>query len=267
MRGGDRPSGAEAPRLVELSAGGDGGVTGQPGQPGQPGAPGPHGSSFSHRLGWGTRPALLVVDLCRAYTEPDGPFALPDVGPVVEANATLVAAARAAGVPVVWTAVRYAPDLADGGLFVRKVPALAAFAAGAEGGWGELTLAPLPGETVVVKQYASAFTGRVPTDSERDEGEDREEGDEGDEGDGDGGGLASYLCSLGVDTLVVTGVSTSGCVRASATDALTHGFSPQVVADACGDRTRALHEQNLADLDAKYADVVSLEQALTHLRR
>ncbi len=212
---------------------------------------GPHGASFSGRVGWGAHPALLVVDLCRAYTEPDGPFALPDVGPVVEANRQLVEAARAAELPVVWTSVRYTADLTDGGLFVRKVPALAAFADGAEGGWGGFTLPPLPGEAVVVKQYASAFTGRVQAGAGA--------------GADDGAGLASYLRLLGVDTVVVTGVSTSGCVRATATDALTHGLRAQVVGDACGDRTRALHEQNLADLDAKYADVASVDEALTHL--
>ena len=221
------------------------------------GESGQHGSAFSGRVGWGTRPALLVVDLCRAYTEPDGPFALPAAGPLVAANRALVGAARAGGHPVVWTAVRYAADLIDGGWFVRKVPALAAFAEGAAGGWGALTLSPLSTEPVVVKQYASAFTGRLPAG-----GGGAAELAGGPPG---GGELAAYLRGLGVDTLVVTGVSTSGCVRASATDALTHGFRPQVVDAACGDRTKDLHDQNLADLDAKYADVTSLDEALAHL--
>ena len=199
---------------------------------------GPHGEAFSGRVGWGSRPALLVVDLVRAYTEPDGPFALPDAGPAVAATAELVAAARAGGHPVVWTVVRYAAGLADGGLFVRKVPALAAFAEDAPGGWGELTLSPQPGEPVLVKQYASAFFGTS---------------------------LAATLHTAGVDTLVITGVSTSGCVRASAMDALNSGFRPQVVRQACADRSPALHEANLADLDAKYADVVDLAEALAHL--
>ena len=201
-------------------------------------AAGPHGSAFSGRVGWGTRPAVVVVDLCRAYTEPDGPFALPDPGPAVAAAGALVDAARAGGHPVVWTVVRYATGLADGGLFVRKVPALAAFAEDAPGGWGELTLPPAPGETVVVKQYASAFFGTT---------------------------LAATLHTAGVDTVVVTGVSTSGCVRASAMDALNSGFRPMVVRDACADRSRELHESNLADLDAKYADVVDLAEALERL--
>jgi maleamate amidohydrolase len=199
---------------------------------------GPHGSAFSGRVGWGTRPAVLVVDLVRAYTEPGGPFALPDPEPAVAATAELVAAARAGGHPVVWTVVRYAAGLADGGLFVRKVPALAAFAEDAPGNWGALTLAPGPGEPVLVKQYASAFFGTP---------------------------LAATLHSTGVDTVVVAGVSTSGCVRATAMDALNSGLRPQVVRQACADRSAAVHGSNLADLDAKYADVVDLAEALAHL--
>jgi maleamate amidohydrolase len=199
---------------------------------------GPHGGGFSGRVGWGARPAVLVVDLVRAYTEPDGPFALPGPGPAVEATASLVAAARTTGHPVVWTAVRYSTGLADGGLFALKVPALACFAEDAPGGWGELTLKPEAGEPVVVKQYASAFFGTS---------------------------LASTLRVAGVDTAVVTGVSTSGCVRATAMDALNSGFRPQVVREACADRTPAVHESNLTDLDAKYADVVGLPEALAHL--
>jgi maleamate amidohydrolase len=201
---------------------------------------GPHGAAFSGRVGWGERPAVLVVDLVRAYTDAGGPFELPEPKPAVEATAELVAAARAGGHPVVWTVVRYTRGMADGGLFARKVPALAAFAEDADGGWGELVLAPEPGETVVVKQYASAFFATS---------------------------LAATLHAAGVDTVVVTGVSTSGCIRASATDALGHGFRPQVVRQACADRTPELHEQNLRDLDAKYADVVDLGEALRHLGR
>ena len=201
---------------------------------------GPHGGPFTGRLGWGSRPALLVVDMVRAYTEPGGPFALPEPGPALAACASLVDAARDAGQPVVWTVVRYSRDLADAGLFIRKVPALAVFAEGAAGGWGDIAppLAPTPEETLVVKQYASAFLGTS---------------------------LAPRLVTAGIDTLVVCGVSTSGCVRASATDALSAGFRPMVVRDACADRSTGLHESNLADLDAKYADVVSLDEALGHL--
>ena len=147
---------------------------------------------------------------------------------------------RAHGHLVVWTVVRYAAGLGDGGWFVHKVPALAVFADGAPGGWGEPALKPEAGEPVVVKQYASAFFGTS---------------------------LASTLRTAGVDTVVVAGVSTSGCVRATAMDALNSGFRPQVVREACADRSAALHANNLADLDAKYADVCDLAEALVHLGR
>jgi maleamate amidohydrolase len=196
----------------------------------------PHGDAFAHRLGWGARPALVVIDMVRAYTEPDGPFALPEPGPALDACVSLVDAARSGGAPVVWTVVRYTSGLADGGLFVRKVPALAAFAEDAPGDWGDIAkpLRPEPTEPVVAKQYASAFAGTS---------------------------LAATLAVAGVDTLVVCGVSTSGCVRATATDAMAHGLRPMVVGAACADRTVALHDANLADLDAKYADVVAVDAA------
>jgi maleamate amidohydrolase len=199
------------------------------------GAGGPHGAAFSGRVGWGSSPAVVVIDLVRGYTAPGGPFALPEAASAVRATTTLVDAARAEGVPVFWTVVRYARDLVDGGLFVRKVPALAAFADDAPGCWGELTLSPVAGELVVVKQYASAFFGTS---------------------------LASTLHALGVDTVVIAGVSTSGCIRASATDAMQHGFRPLVVADACADRTQELHRSNLRDLGAKYADVIDSAEVL-----
>ncbi|NMO92881.1 isochorismatase family protein [Actinomycetospora sp. TBRC 11914] len=204
----------------------------------------PHGTGFARRLGWGARPAVVVVDLVRAYTEPGGPFFLGGEDPatpgrVLDACAAVVAAARSIDVPVVWTVVRYAPDLADAGFFAVKVPALACFAEGADGGWGELSLAPAAADALLVKQHASSFAGTS---------------------------LAATLRSRGVDTVVVAGVSTSGCVRATATDALAAGFRPVVVDEACGDRTAALHRQNLADLDAKYADVVDLDTAVGELR-
>jgi maleamate amidohydrolase len=199
---------------------------------------GPHGSAFSGRVGWGAKPAVLVIDLVRAYSDPGGPFGLPDARTAVAATQALVDAARARGHLVVWTTVRYAAGLVDGGLFVRKVPALACFAEDAPGGWGKLTLTPDVGEPVLVKQYASAFFGTA---------------------------LASTLHAAGVDTVVVAGVSTSGCVRATAMDALNSGFRPQVVRDACADRSPALQQNNLADLDAKYADVVDLQDCLAHL--
>jgi maleamate amidohydrolase len=203
---------------------------------------GAHGPKFSGPLGWGQRPALVVVDLVRAYFDADGPLRLAAAEGVPDACAALVAAARDGGQLVIYTVVRYAAGVADAGLWVAKVPALRHFAQDAPGRWGELVaaLGPRPSEPVLVKQHASAFAGTS---------------------------LAATLTAAGVDTAVICGVSTSGCVRATATDAIAHGFRPIVVRQACGERTAEIDEANLDDLDAKYADVVDLAEATRELRR
>lgn len=193
-----------------------------------------HAEGFGGSLPWGTKPALLVIDMMQAYFASGSPLCLPDRA-AVDGCATLLDAARSRGIAVVHTRVTYGPDLHDGGLFVRKVPALSLLAAGAALGAFEPAVAPLASEPVVVKQYASAFFGTS---------------------------LASTLTAARVDSVVVAGVSTSGCVRASATDALQHGFAPIVAADACGDRTPEVHAANLFDLDAKYADVVDVARVV-----
>ncbi|MCK8784451.1 isochorismatase family protein [Roseomonas sp. NAR14] len=184
---------------------------------------------FAGRLPWGRRAALIVIDFCIAYLEPGSPL-YAAAEPARDATARLLGAARASGVPVLHTEVRYQPGGLDGGVFYRKVPALRCFEAGSRLAAPPPELAPLPGETIVTKQYASAFFGTS---------------------------LASTLTALGVDTVVLTGVSTSGCVRATAVDACQHGFLPFVCRDAVGDRHPAPHEANLFDLQAKYAEVVS----------
>lgn len=194
-------------------------------------------AGFGGELGWGDAPAVLVVDVCRAYVDLDSPL-YAGVEDAVASAGRLVDAARDAEVPVVFTRVEFQPGGADGGLFFRKVPALACFER-------DNPLAeflehprPLPDETVVTKQYASAFFGTS---------------------------LASTLRARGVDTVVICGLSTSGCVRASALDALQHGFVPIVVADACGDRHPDVQRANLFDLSQKYATVVAEADAVEHL--
>ncbi|MDH3015296.1 isochorismatase family protein [Gordonia alkanivorans] len=196
-------------------------------------------AGFGGALGWGSRPALLMIDMIEAYFRPGSPFCLPDPE-VVDRCAMLLEATRRAGTLVVHTRVEYTPGLADGGVFVRKVPALGVLEAGHPDGLGEFVapLRPQAGEVVVVKQYASAFFGTS---------------------------VAATLVANGVDSVFVAGVSTSGCVRASATDAMQHGFIPKVVADACGDRNPAVHDANLFDLDAKYADVIDLDTACARM--
>lgn len=194
-------------------------------------------SGFAGRLGPGRSPAVLAIDLAMAYLDDASPLRAP-VDAAVAAAAGVVRAARAAAVPVIFTRVSYQPGGADGGLFVRKIPALKVFEEGSPLAEFVPDPRPEPRETVITKQYASAFFGTS---------------------------LAATLTAAGIDTLYICGLSTSGCIRASATDALQHGFRPLVVADACGDREVALHEANLLDLQAKYADVLTLAEALTQL--
>lgn len=183
---------------------------------------------------------MLVVDVVRAYLDEGAPFADTE-GRFEAARASaqrVVEAARAAGHPVVFTVVTLAPGAVDAGWFAVKVPGLTAFEEGSAYAGFPDAPAPRRGEVVVSKQYASAFFGTS---------------------------LASTLRARGIDTTYVLGFSTSGCVRASALDALQHGFRPLVVADACGDRDATTQEQNLFDLDAKYADVISEADAIAQL--
>ena len=195
--------------------------------------------AFDGRLAPGRRVALLIVDVVMAYLEPTSPL-YAGVEAALASNERLLAAARAAGAPVIFTNVVYRSDGSDGGLFFRKVPALRSFIEGSPLGAFPPTLQPVAGELVVSKQYPSAFFGTT---------------------------LAPALHAMNVDTLVITGFSTSGCVRASALDALCHGFVPFVVRDACGDRHEAPHMASLFDLKAKYAEVVSEDEALRLLAR
>ncbi|MCC2976553.1 isochorismatase family protein [Sphingomonas sp. PL-96] len=197
-----------------------------------------YAGAFDGTLRFGERPALLIVDVVAAYLTPGSSLYDPAFEVALASNERLVAAARAAGVPVIFTNVVYQPGGADGGLFYAKVPALKAFDRGSAMGAFPDTLQPRADETIVSKQYASAFFGTS---------------------------LSSTLAARRIDTLLITGFSTSGCVRATALDALQHGFVPFVVRDACGDRHPAPHEANLFDLQAKYAEVVTEERALALL--
>lgn len=191
-------------------------------------------AGFGGKLVFGQRPALLIVDVVMAYLDPASPL-YAGVEDALASNVRLAAAARAAGVPVIFTNIAYEPGGIDGGMFFRKVPALKAFERGSPLGAFAPTLQPLPDEMIVSKKYPSAFFGTA---------------------------LASTLHAAGFDTLLVTGFSTSGCVRATALDALCHGFAPFVVREACGDRDSRPQEQNLFDMAAKMAEVVGEAEAI-----
>lgn len=192
-------------------------------------------AGFGTRLGFGDRPALVMVDLARAYLDPQSPLFLASGEAALMVNRALADAVRAAGLPVVFTRVVYQPGGTDGGLFYRRVQSLACFEDGNPLGEFDPRLAPQPGDHVVTKQYPSAFFGTT---------------------------LATTLHVLGCDSCVVTGFSTSGCVRATALDALCHGFRSLVTADGCADRDPDVHRGNLFDLDQKYSDVVSSADVL-----
>jgi nicotinamidase-related amidase len=185
----------------------------------------------------GERPAVLVVDFSCGFTDPECALGA-DLSDEIEATRRLLEAARAKGIAVLFTTIGFEPSLKDGALWIQKAPALADLQLG--GRWVEIDprLERREDETVIVKKGASAFFGT---------------------------NLAAILVSQGVDTVVLCGATTSGCIRATAIDLLQYGFPTLVPRECVGDRAEAPHEANLFDIQAKYADVVSLEDALGYL--
>jgi nicotinamidase-related amidase len=194
-------------------------------------------AGFGRSTEFGQRPAVVVVDMCRAYFTDGSPL---DLGrPEVAASVgRIVEAARRHRVPVVWTRVEYEPGGANGGVWYAKIGVLSSFDRGNPLGDWLADLQPTDEEVVITKQHASGFFG---TD------------------------LAQQLRRVDADSVLITGVSTSGCVRATATDASASDFVPFVVRQAVGDRTDAVQEANLFDLHAKYADVVEEADVLDYL--
>ena len=193
---------------------------------------------FGLRIGFGERPALVVVDFMNAFTDPTMPLGAR-LDHEIEATVCLLGAAREARVPIFYTVCAYdEQDLRDAGIWALKQKGCATLKAGTPAVELDARLERRPDEAVVLKKYASSFHG---TD------------------------LISRLNARRVDTLLIAGCTTSGCVRATAVDAVQTGLRPVVVREAVGDRSEAAHAQSLFDLDAKYADVVSLEETLHYL--
>jgi maleamate amidohydrolase len=195
--------------------------------------------AFGRRVGFGDRLALIVIDMVEGYYNPDCDLYMGSDASLLSAL-RVREAARAAGVPVILTNVVYHPLALDGGRFFEKSKPLRYFLQGNPMAAWPKGLEPHPDELVISKQYPSAFFGTS---------------------------LASTLTSMGIDGVLLAGVSTSGCVRATCVDAMSHGFRTSVIADACGDRHPAPHEANLFDMNAKYADVVSEAEVIEHLTR
>jgi len=193
---------------------------------------------FAERSGYGRMPALLVVDFINGFTDPASPLG-GDFSHEIAATANLLDEFRAAGLPIFFTTIEYDPEFRDAGVFIKKVPSLAVLVRGSPMCSIDDRIKPSHADYVISKKYASSFFGT---------------------------NLDTHLKTHGVDTLVITGCTTSGCVRASAVDSLQYGYQTIVVREAVGDRAQGPHEANLFDIDAKYGDVVSLDEALGYIQ-
>lgn len=188
----------------------------------------------------GDRPAVVVVDLTCGFTQADYPTGC-DLTDVVASTETLCTTARSANIPVIYTVIAYTPAEADGSsiAWLDKAPGMRAMRHGSEAAAIDPRLTVTEADEVIAKKGASAYFGTH---------------------------LASLLTSLGRDTVIVCGATTSGCVRATAVDAVQHGFGVMVVSDCVGDRAEGPHQANLFDINAKYGDVVELDAALKYLQ-
>jgi nicotinamidase-related amidase len=194
---------------------------------------------FGIKLGFGERPALLVIDMLKGFTDASMPLGA-NLDREIEAHHPLLDVAHERGIPVIFSTVIYNDhDLKDAGLWAVKMKGSLTLKAGTPAVEIDSRLDMRPTDSLLVKKYASCFFG---TD------------------------LVSRLMNLHADTLIITGCTTSGCVRATAVDAVQNGFRPMVVREAVGDRSKAAHDQSLFDLNAKYADVVSLDETLQYLK-
>ena len=197
---------------------------------------------FARRIGFGKRPALINIDLANAWTRPGYPFTCEGMETIIPAVQSLLSAFRAQGLPVVYTTTAYdvtAGPNSDMGLWHHKIPA-ETLAVGSESVAIDSRIEPQAGEQVIVKKRASAFHGTH---------------------------LGGFLRAADVDTVVVTGVTMSACVRNTVEDAIADGFRPIVVREAVGDRIAGAVEWNLFDVDAKFGDVEPVDVVLDYLRR
>ncbi len=193
---------------------------------------------FDGKVGFGQSPVIIVIDFVRAYTTVGSPLYAADVSNAVLETSGLMRLARSKNIPVIFTKVCYHASLLDGGLFVKKIPVLKTLIPGEPMGEIVQELRPGAEELVITKQYASAFFATH---------------------------LSSTLQAMGCDTLILTGCSTSGCVRATAVDGMQHGYRVIVPRECVADRSIEPHESNLFDIDSKYGDVVAKAAVVNYL--
>lgn len=204
----------------------------------RPGGWASYATIFNKQIGFGERPALLVLDLMAAFTTPGADFYAEGAVDAAAQSVDLLAAARKAAIPIVHTRVEFHASGKNGGQFVRKVPALRMLVAGEPLGASDPLVAPVGDEIVIVKNYTSAFFGTP---------------------------LQGMLSAKGIDTIILIGCSTSGCVRATAIDGIQHGFRVIVPRECVGDRHDGPHEANLFDINARYGDVVHRDAVIARL--
>lgn len=193
---------------------------------------------FAQEMGFGDRPALLIVDLIDAFTNPT--LALgSDASQEIEETNRLIRVARKASVPIFFSTIRYDEhDLADAGVWVRKIEGLRTLSFDSGGAEIDLRLERSEGDPVIVKKFASCFFGTS---------------------------LSSTLKDANIDTLILVGCTTSGCVRATAVDSCQYGFRTIVAREAVLDRLPASHDQSLIDIQLKYGDVLSVDEIISKM--
>jgi maleamate amidohydrolase len=190
---------------------------------------------FAQTVGIGEAPALVIVDFVVGFTDP-AHFGGGNIGDAIIRTQSLLALARAKDWPIVHTRVVYADDGSNCGGFTKKVPALRGLTETSPLSQIVVELTPRPGELVLRKHNASAFFGTE---------------------------LAGWLAGRRVDTLLVSGCTTSGCVRATVIDSCSHNLRTIVVSDCVGDRALGPHEANLFDMKQKYADLMTVSEIET----
>lgn len=196
------------------------------------------GLEYGLAVGFGARPAVVVVDFTYGFTDPSLSKLASNYDAELGATAQLLACARGKAVPVFFTSIGFRPDLADAGAWPLKHPSLRELVEGSRATEIDSRLSPMPSEPVILKKYPSAFFGTP---------------------------LASMLVKRCIDTVIICGCTTSGCVRATVVDALSHGYRVVVPRECVGDRFYAVHVANLIDISNKYADVVNLQTVLEYL--
>lgn len=194
---------------------------------------------FQNRIGYGNKPAVIIVDLAKAWTLNDSPFSCENMETVISNVCRILDIARAKAVPVFYTTTAYEPSMKDAGLWPKKIPALKTLKLGHELCEIDDRLKRREDEVIIVKKMASAF---------------------------DGTDLYTRLRTLDIDTVLVTGVTASSCIRKTVEDAISLGFRPIIPEGSVSDRIPEAVKWNLFDLDAKFGDVEPLEEVIRYLK-